>query len=148
MSAKEVTPQEAQALVENEGYVHLDVRTEAEFEAGHPAGSYNIPVMFRDPVAMQMVPNPDFLSQVEANFPKDTKFVVGCRSGGRSARAQMMMLEAGYGEVINQLHGWEARRTPDGQVLPGWSMDDNLPKDMGNPEGRSFAALRDQAKNG
>lgn len=146
MSAKQISPQEALALMEKDGFIHLDVRTVAEFEAGHPTGSYNVPVMFRDPASMMMVPNPDFLRVVEANFSKDAKIVVGCRSGGRSGAAQMQMLQAGYETVVNQRHGWDQYRTPEGEIKPGWSKDESLPTETGSPEGRGFADLQAKAQ--
>ena len=39
-----ISPEEAHAKVTNEGYAYVDVRTEAEFAAGHPAGAYNVPI--------------------------------------------------------------------------------------------------------
>lgn len=146
MSVKEATPEESSRLVQEERYVYLDVRTEAEFEQGHPPGAYNVPVIFRDDTG-QPEPNTDFLSVVEAHFPRDTKFVLGCRSGGRSARAQQMLLHAGYGEVVNNLHGWEGRTDWDGTFLPGWSKTE-LPVETGQPEERSYTSLKDKAKQG
>ncbi len=141
---KEATPQECHLLMQDKGYIYLDVRTEAEFEQGHPEGAYNIPAFVRDPATMQMVPNPGFVAEVEAQFPKDTKFVLGCRSGARSARAQIMLEQAGYQGGVNNLHGWEGRNDGFGGVLPGWSKDSNLATEMGHPEGRSYQSLKSQ----
>ena len=41
---KRLSPSEAKQLVD-EGWVYLDVRTEAEYAAGHPVGARNVPVM-------------------------------------------------------------------------------------------------------
>lgn len=142
MSMKEATPQECNQLIESKGYVYLDVRTEPEFEMGHPEGAYNIPVLVRDPGTMQMVPNPNFVAEVEANFPKETKFVLGCRSGARSARAQAMLEGAGYQETVNNLHGWEGRNDGLGGVLPGWSSAAELGVETGHPEGRSYQSMK------
>ncbi len=43
------SPQEVDALVRDHGYVHVDVRTQAEYDAGHPAGAINVPSMFAGP---------------------------------------------------------------------------------------------------
>jgi rhodanese-related sulfurtransferase len=69
-----------------------------------------------------MVPNPDFLSAVEAAYPKDAKIVVGCQAGGRSLRAAEMMVGAGYTQVIDQRAGFGGARDNFGQVVePGWA---------------------------
>src|SRR5712691_10570619 len=45
MDIRQVTPREAYELLEqNPTAIYLDVRTEAEFEAGHPAGARKVPV--------------------------------------------------------------------------------------------------------
>lgn len=137
MPMKEVSPQEAYRLMREEGYIYLDVRTEREYEEGHVKPSYNIPVVFREP-GMDSQPNPLFLEVVGSHFPKDTKLIVGCRSGGRSAKAQQMLLHAGYQDVINDLHGWEGRTDWDGTFLPGWSLDSSLPSEQGHCEGFDY----------
>ncbi|TFH30526.1 MAG: rhodanese-like domain-containing protein, partial [Myxococcales bacterium] len=75
MTVRRVSPQEADALVDEQGYVHLDVRSIPEFEAGHPSGAYNIPLMHATPTGMR--PNGDSLAGVTATFGKDAKIVVG-----------------------------------------------------------------------
>jgi hypothetical protein len=57
---------------------------------GHPAGAVNIPLIDRDPRSGQMMPNPDFMQIMQANYPVDTKLLIGCQVGGRSMRAQML----------------------------------------------------------
>mgnify|MGYP003781528815 CR=1 FL=1 len=92
MDLKRITPQEAYDLMEDEGYVYIDVRTEPEFEGGHPEGAYNIPFMVRGPAGL--TPNPDFLKTVEANFPKDfAKIRFG--TAARSADWQKQIEAAG-----------------------------------------------------
>ena len=59
---KKVSPEEAAVLME-EGCVYLDVRSVPEFEAGHPTGAYNVPLLDMGPGGM--VDNPEFLSVVE-----------------------------------------------------------------------------------
>src|SRR5439155_9257904 len=82
------TPPEAyEALQADSAAVYLDVRTEGEFEAGHPAGARNVPVVFFDPATRQPTPNADFVATVERTIPRTAKLLVGCQSGGRSARA-------------------------------------------------------------
>jgi len=83
----EVTPEEAAAVLKaKKDAVYVDVRSEAEFEAGHPQGSYNIPVFFFD-ADHRPVPNPKFAEIVEATFAKDKPLLLGCQSGMRSAHS-------------------------------------------------------------
>src|SRR5258706_9319282 len=93
-------PQAHETLTKNPGAVYLDVRTEAEFAQGHPAGAINIPVVFiKGPGQMEV--NPEFVAVAEKVLPKSTKLVVGCMAGGRSQRACEMLEEAGYADLTN-----------------------------------------------
>ncbi len=49
MYVKRVSPEEALGLMQNEGWAYLDVRSVAEFEQGHPAGAYNVPLTHMNP---------------------------------------------------------------------------------------------------
>jgi rhodanese-related sulfurtransferase len=68
-----------------------------------------------------MTPNADFLP-VMGTFPKDAKLVVGCKAGGRSARAASMLESAGYTSVVDQRAGFEGAPDPStGRIgEPGW----------------------------
>lgn len=119
MTVKRVSPQEADALVKEDGYVYLDVRSIPEFDAGHTPGAYNIPLLHATPTGMR--PNGDFMSVVAAVFPKDSKLVLGCRSGNRSLRAAEALLAAGFRQVVDQRAGHEGARDAFGQLQePGW----------------------------
>jgi rhodanese-related sulfurtransferase len=140
-NVKRVSPAEAKQLVDD-GYLYLDVRTEGEYAAGHPAGAQNVPVMLAGPGGM--APNPDFLAVVQAIYPKDKRIVVGCKAGGRSARAADMMAGAGYTSVIDQRAGFDGARGTFGQVTePGWAPA-GLPVETITPGG-SYAELRAKA---
>ena len=119
MAVKRVSPAEARELIDKQGYVYVDVRSVPEFAAGHPTGAYNVPLMNMGPGGM--APNPDFLA-VMGSFPKDAKLVVGCKAGGRSARAAAMLESAGYTDVIDQRAGFEGAPDPaTGRIAePGW----------------------------
>lgn len=121
-----VTPQEARRLQEEEGFLYLDVRTEEEFKQGHPEKAVLIPAFFAG--EQGFVPNPAFLSTVEKHFPKETKLLVGCKSGGRSLKAAEMLKSAGYQNVLNVSGGFAGAPDPQtGEVIsPGW-------KDLGLP---------------
>ena len=102
----QVTSEEAAKILRaRKDAVYVDVRSEAEFEAGHPEGAYNIPVFFFDS-AHRPVPNPDFVAVVEATFPQEMTLLVGCQSGMRSQHAAEMLAERGYTDVSNVAGGF------------------------------------------
>ncbi len=69
----------------------LDVRTPAEFAAGHLAGATNVDVNA-----------PDFQAQVEAlGLPADGPVYLYCRSGTRSGRATGILREMGHTGAVN-----------------------------------------------
>lgn len=131
--ARRVSPGEAHEMMQNDGWSYLDVRSEGEFEQGHPQGAVNVPLMHRGD--MGMTPNDQFLSVVEANYPKDAKLVVGCQAGNRSARAAQMLEGAGYTQIVDQRAGWGGSPSE-----PGWQ-GAGLPVESGSPEGRSYQSL-------
>ena len=74
--------QEKEALI-------LDVRTLDEFSAGHLADARHQDILAEG-----------FLDGLK-DLDKSVPVYVYCRSGGRSARAQAMLQEAGFKKVIN-----------------------------------------------
>ncbi|MFI5370210.1 MAG: rhodanese-like domain-containing protein [Candidatus Eisenbacteria bacterium] len=85
MRRGDVTGAEARALVEG-GARLLDVRTAAEFAAGHLPGAVNIPLQELD-------------RRVRELGPKDAGIVVYCLSGHRSQRAHGMLVAGGFTAV-------------------------------------------------
>jgi rhodanese-related sulfurtransferase len=137
-----ISPGEAHAKM-SEGWVYLDVRTEPEFEQGHPAGAVNIPISHAGPGGM--TPNPDFVALTIARFGKDAKLVVGCKSGNRSLRAAHALLAAGFTNVLDQRAGWDGARDPFGQVTePGW-LRAGLPIETGPTPGNCYADVKTSA---
>lgn len=67
----------------------IDVRTPAEFDAGHVEGALNLDVQ-----------DPGFDAAV-SELPKDGSYVVYCRSGNRSAAAATRMSELGFTDVLD-----------------------------------------------
>jgi rhodanese-related sulfurtransferase len=132
-----VSPEEAKALLDA-GHVYLDVRSEPEFEAGHPPNALSIPLQQASPTGL--VPNDDFLAVVEANLPKDAAIVVGCKAGGRSRRAAEIMSAAGYQNLADLAAGWDGKRDAFGRLQPGWSRQ-GLPVETGLPSDRKYATL-------
>lgn len=98
-------PGDADRFLES-GSPYLDVRTPAEFAAGHPPKAINVDFLGA---------GEDFVQQVEKALPAakaDGKpIVIGCKSGGRSARAAAMLAAAGYnpgGILIDVQGGFDA----------------------------------------
>ena len=112
----------------------MDVRTEAEFEAGHVPGAYNVPI------SRKSVPNADFLAVIASHFEKGCGLVVGCHTGSRSQRAVVMLAEAGYTNLVELRTGFAGSRDAFGRPELGWSKK-GLPIELGSPAGRNYAAL-------
>lgn len=136
---KRVSPEEARRLMEAEGYVYVDVRSIPEFETGHPEGAFNVPLLHLGPGGM--LPNPDFVTVIERRFPKQSRIVLGCRSGNRSLHAAHLLEAAGYTEVAEQWAGFEGGVDPaTGTLGPGWRLL-RLPVAREPLPDRSYAAL-------
>lgn len=140
---EEITPQDAyQVLSESKGYCYLDVRTVEEFQAGHPVGAVNVPVVEPDIATGGMTPNSDFLRVVQANLDRSLHVIVGCKSGGRSAMAAEMLVEAGYRKVSNMVGGFHGAPGPGGQA--GWASL-SLPVATTPADGANYHDLRARA---
>ena len=135
---KRIAPKEAAVLL-GEGWAYLDVRSIPEFEEGHPTGAANVPLLHFQ--GGRMAPNPDFQRVVEANFPKDTKLVVGCKAGGRSLQAATLMEASGYTNVVDMRGGFHGERDPYGREnTPGW-LAEGLPVEKTSPPEKTYETL-------
>jgi phage shock protein E len=83
--------QEDFAAMVKEGAIVVDVRTKAEYSAGHIKGSTNIPL---DQLAGQLT-----------KLNKETIIITCCASGMRSASAKSILQSFGYKKVYNG-GGW------------------------------------------
>ena len=139
---RESTPPEVKRLLDNNsGYIYLDVRTVEEFAAGHVPGAWNIPLLVRNDASPVWTTNDRFLPIVKANLSPDARLVVGCRSGGRSAKAVQLMRQVGFTHLINMAGGFAgARNEAGGVAVPGWSMLE-YPTERGNGGNRGYAIL-------
>ena len=92
---KEVSVSEAQERMRH-GAVLIDVREDKEWDAGHAAGSRHMGhgVIERDIV--QTYPD------------KNTKLILYCGGGFRSALAADMLQKMGYTDVYSMAGGWKA----------------------------------------
>ena len=80
---------EAVEIIEAGEHTVIDVRTPAEYAAGHVDGAENIDVTagtFEDQVGQ---------------LPKDEEYVVYCQSGNRSADAADKMADLGFTEIVD-----------------------------------------------
>ena len=143
MAIQNISPQEAKDLLESDqGYVYVDVRSEFEFEQGHPAPAINIPIKQMNQSSQMLEDNPDFLEVLEANFPVDAKLIIGCAAGPRSAEACRILAQQGYQDLSNVEGGFGGMRDMSGQVLKeGW-MQLGFPVASGDGGERAYSALK------
>lgn len=92
-SLQDFNPKLARKLVNEQGAILLDVRTEAEFKQKSLKNSHRIGV----------TDLPSKLEEVKNLTKGDKKkpIVVYCAAGVRAAKAKDILLEAGYGNVTN-----------------------------------------------
>jgi phage shock protein E len=85
-----ITPDEAKARMDSqEAVVIVDVRTQAEYDAGHIPGAI-------------LVVNEQIGSAMPEALPdKDAQLLVYCRSGRRSRDAAMKLIKLGYTRVYD-----------------------------------------------
>ncbi len=102
-----VGPMDAVRLI-NEGALLIDVRTQAEFDAGHILDARHVP---QDQVAS---------SGESLKKYKDKVVIACCESGMRSGAAARVLQAQGFGKVVNLkggLQAWRAENLP--LVKPG-----------------------------
>jgi rhodanese-related sulfurtransferase len=138
MTIKSVSPEEAQQLVQ-QGALYVDVRSEQEFEQGHPPGALNVPIAHFGPAGM--TPNAEFLAVMQAAFNQGEKLVIGCKAGGRSRRAAELLVQAGFSDISDMAAGWDGSRDAFGRPLPGWAKR-GLPVEPGFPEGQRYEDVK------
>lgn len=138
-----VTTAEASRLVSAEGYVFIDVRTPAEYAAGHPRGALNVPFLL--PSGASMVKNADFVAVMRGLFGLDVPLVIGCAAGVRSLSAAEHLARAGFTRVVDQRAGYAGLRDAFGGVSePGWSSS-GLPIEVATPGG-SYTELLERVR--
>ena len=94
---EDISVEEAYNLIEenkdNPDFTIIDVRTPEEYASGYIEDSVLIDI------------NGDVFEAKIGELDKDGKYLIYCRSGGRSARAVSYMQEQGFQEVYNMLGG-------------------------------------------
>jgi rhodanese-related sulfurtransferase len=121
-----------------EGFVYVDVRNEMEFERGHPEGAYNVPLVVQTDFGPE--PNELFVETVAKHFALEAKLIIACAAGNRSAKAMLILGDAGFTNLVEQKAGFNGSRDPFGRKIPGWR-ELGLPVETGQPEDRSYEAL-------
>ncbi|XP_059298513.1 rhodanese-like domain-containing protein 9, chloroplastic [Lycium ferocissimum] len=115
-----VNADEAKKLVAVEGYAVLDVRDKSQFERAHIKNCYHVPLFVENTdndlgtiVKRQMhnnfaglffglpftKPNPEFLQSVKSQFSPESKLLLVCQEGLRSAAAAQKLEGAGYDNI-------------------------------------------------
>ena len=85
---RQISQEEAKAMMDGETVVILDVREQHEFDEGHILNAVLLPVgTITEDAAKAVIP------------AKDSKVLVYCRSGNRSKTASQKLAELGYTEV-------------------------------------------------
>ena len=100
-----VPMQEAASLLEREGTIVLDVRTQEEYDGGHLPGAACLPVeTMADGDLSVLLPD------------KQAPLVVYCRTGHRSADAAQILTELGYADITDLSGGilaWDGETVTD-----------------------------------
>ncbi|XP_062027205.1 protein HIGH ARSENIC CONTENT 1, mitochondrial [Rosa rugosa] len=110
------------------GHLYLDVRTNEEFNTSHVENAFNVPYMFKTQEGK--VKNPEFLTHISSMLKKQDHLVVGCNSGGRSLKACVDLLNAGFEHVTNMEGGYSS-----------W-VDSGLAADKDKPSGELKVACK------
>jgi len=143
MSANTISLDDAWARMKDGSAVYIDVRSTAEFAAGHPAGAWNVPLIERTARGQSL--NHDFVASIRAIAAGngDPALIVGCQVGGRSRQACQLLAAEGVGKLHDFAAGWAGRKHPfGGPGLPGWATSE-YPKATEAEPGRSWAAIRE-----
>lgn len=97
----------------------IDIRSSMEFLfIGHPVGAIHIAWM-EDP---DWDINPNFVQEISAEQTNNCPIVMICRSGNRSEKAGVQLLEAGLSNIYHVSDGFEGDRDDNNHrgTLNGW----------------------------
>lgn len=120
--AGNVTPKEAWRLFSRHQAILVDVRSSEELKfVGRVPGSRHVPWTN----GLELLPNPNFLNDLEEKAGKDKVVLILCRSGRRSVSAATLATQAGFSCVFNVLEGFEGEMDEDQQRgnINGWRME-------------------------
>ena len=114
----ELMPHEAFEALQQLETVLVDVRSKAELDlVGRIPNAIHIEWAFYP----DMVANPEFAVQLQAQIDKNQTIVFMCRTGGRSHNAAVVASELGY-KAYNMLEGFEGEANAEKQrtLINGW----------------------------
>lgn len=115
-TAAVITAPELHALLKSPAAPRVvDVRTPAEFETSHIAGSFNVPLDVLDLHG----------SRVARHLGRQDDVVLVCRSGQRSTKAQALLRDAGLtGRVLQRgITDWESRGFEVDRGMQRWDLE-------------------------
>ncbi len=92
-----VNSEDAKSLINDEGAVLVDVRTQDEYDAGHIDGAILVPLDELDSLIDEKIES------------KDQKIILYCRSGRRSSIAAELLVDRGYTAIydLGAMSSWE-----------------------------------------
>ena len=103
-SYRQITTQEAVAMMAKEtNYIILDVRTQAEYDAGHIPGAI-------------LIPNETIGTDEISQLPdKEQLIMIYCRSGNRPKQASEKLVKLGYTNIVEfgGINSWTGEITTD-----------------------------------
>ena len=124
----------------------VDVRSVEEFESGHPAGAWNVPLGVK--TWHGLVANPRFLEAMEAVFASEARLLLSCATGQRSRQACVVLGAAGFGQLVNVSSGFQGRHDLLGHTIePGWQAS-GLPVEFEARPGRTWAEILARLETG
>lgn len=122
-TGSDVTPDEAQRLVEAGVAVLVDIRTAEERKAlGFAPGSIHVAWK----LGAARLPNPRFLREFASRVPADRIPLLICATARRTGEAAPLVRGAGFADARNVLEGYDG--SPEG---PGW-IARGLPHSLAN----------------
>lgn len=92
---KRVDKKAFETAIESGDYILFDVRTVEEYMDGHIEGAKSLNVL------------DDQFDKTISNIDKSQKYLIYCKSGGRSAKALQKMKEAGFTHVLELEGGYQ-----------------------------------------
>lgn len=116
-TAGAITSTELRELLESAATARIvDVRTQAEFETAHIAGSYNVPLDVLDKHG----------AEVAEHLGQDRDVVLVCRSGQRSAQASQLLAKEGLtgGRILEKgIVDWEGQGFAVDRGAQRWDLE-------------------------
>jgi rhodanese-related sulfurtransferase len=95
-ASPQISSQDAIELVQNQGYQFIDIRTPEEIANG------------KIPSALEIDYQSDDFKEKVSQLDKSNKYVLYCRSGGRSGRAWTLMNDMGFKDLKDATDGYES----------------------------------------